>query len=125
MTTHSKLRVLTWDEMPGACDAFRNGNLIEMDDGHALIVSNGSRFAGEPPAPLARLLQVFDAHQVDVEHTSVNEYPIWGGWTQPPIGAVSVIGNFVDISHVFQIYTDSPSLMTSLSAAITKASERL
>ena len=89
------------------------------------IVSNGSRFAGEAPASLEDLFDLLGREPLDLDWLSSlpQEAPLLrkGGvqlvYPDAP-GTVCFLGNFANLSHVFQIDTDDAALIVRLRAAI-------
>ncbi len=75
-----------------------------------LITSNGSRWAGEPPATVEELLEVLK-HQ-PVEHWTSSSAPR----SSPEVK--TFFGNFQDVSHVFNITSNDPQVVRALSRAI-------
>jgi hypothetical protein len=84
------------------------------------VHQNGSRFAGDPPAPLEALFLV------------LRDHPLGDFWRPAPgrsvhstaaiarldFGPVQFWGNFADISHGFSVDTDDPVLIARLTDAI-------
>lgn len=101
---------ITWDEMKTQCPAFEKGNFIHLRDGVALVVTNGSRWAGEGPLPLVDLFRLLKSETLE-EFSSVTFHPRLIGGVQPPEDAVLIFGNFRGVSHVHQIYTNSKRLV--------------
>ena len=58
------------------------------------IISNGSKWAGQPPDDVPTLLDVLTRHPLD---------PIFAGCTAEFGGTFRVSGNFLNLSHVFNI----------------------
>jgi hypothetical protein len=80
------------------------------------IISNGSKWVGQSPDSIDRLLQV------------LGESPLAPGLA-PFIydqgnGHFRFFGSFANIAHVFQIYTDDPQTIERLTAAIRTNQER-
>lgn len=78
-----------------------------------LIMSNGSKWAGEPPDDIPTLLGVLAEHPLRRTR---------GGFitTDKAIGTVRFSGNFADVSHAFNIETDDPEIIESVTAAMRK-----
>lgn len=79
------------------------------------IVSNGSKWAGEAPDTVDQLLAVMAEHPLD------RRFERYGNFAQqytlePHIW--QFFGNFLTISHVFDIRTDEPEAIAKLKAAI-------
>ena len=78
-----------------------------------LIMSNGSKFLGQPPDDIPRLLVVLAEHPlrrtcgVFITRDKVR-------------GTVRFWGNFADVSHAFNIETDDPEIIESLTSAMRK-----
>lgn len=104
-----------------------------------IIESNGSKWAGEAPDPIERLLARLEAETLDPmfeeygnfvspARKAHHERSERTGWKDVytdagPIypehpNAVHFWGNFQTYSHVFSIYTDDPALIERLTAAI-------
>ena len=77
------------------------------------IISNGSRFAGQPPATLPELLAVMAEHPISAHFRDILASNVPG---RP--GFVDFLGNFEDVSHVFHILTDDPDVCATMYAAI-------
>ena len=110
-----------------------------MNIGNETIIhSNGSKWAGEEPDSIDRLIEVLAEHTIeerffgpftvreeteDGESKDVTHYhcPIkMGSW--PREGYVRFFGNFEKLSHVFRIDTNDPDVVLKLVDAI-KANE--
>lgn len=91
-----------------------------------LIVSNGSRWAGEEPADLNTLLDCLACSPLDPRFEDygnfIDECPISCKTEQPllPVGWQSFGGNFYEYSHCFQLTTNDPQAIAELTAAIRK-----
>ncbi len=69
----------------------------------AIIISNGSRFAGEQPASLEKLEDMLKTY-------SLEEWSCTRKTTRPSNG-LEIIGNFKHYSHVFDIILTEPKLI--------------
>jgi hypothetical protein len=80
------------------------------------IQSNGSKWAGESPDPVGKLLDLLEREPLD---------PRFGKFiSRDPSGAtVRVFGNFAHLSHVFQI-SGTREEMAPLVASIQRAMRR-
>lgn len=79
------------------------------------IISNGSKWYGEAPDSL------------EVLHVTLAKYRLepWSHWTYYPDAKTYVFhGNFIDISHVFNITSDDPEIIEQLQTAIKLNLER-
>lgn len=83
------------------------------------IISNGSKWAGQAPDTVEQLLTVLATQPLD------STFEDYGNFiTRSRIGrTVSYFGNFRNVSHVFNIRTDDPSVIRRLSRAI-RANQR-
>lgn len=109
------------------------------------IVNNGSRWAGEAPAPLEELFAVLAERPLDRTFEAFGNFitgecrgcvPVGfdpdGSQVYKDIGpiypeaptAVRFWGNFYDYSHVFQVDTDEPEIITRLTTAIRANQQR-
>lgn len=96
------------------------------------VLSNGSKWNGEAPDDIDRLLAVLatepldpafgscigPAHGCRVEYEGGQRRYIDTGTLYPGIEAIEFFGNFWAVSHVFTIHTDEPALIDRLTAAI-------
>lgn len=78
-----------------------------------IILSNGSKFAGEKPDPIEVLLERLEKHTLDPTFEKYGNFAENIGR-----GAIHFHGNFVDYSHVFSIETNDPEMCAKLTAAI-------
>lgn len=90
------------------------------------IHSNGSKWAGEAPDTIEQLIEVLAQHPLDRRFEDYGNFidrdPEWlDGSTKP--GVVIFFGNFLTVSHVFNIETDDPEVIERLNRAI-KANKR-
>ena len=98
------------------------------------IVSNGSKWAGQAPDSLDKLIEVLDQYPLDRTfekygnfiHKSVK----WGRNGKGPSpypdapNVVVFFGNFYGLSHVFNIHTDESEVIDRLTKAIRKNKKR-
>lgn len=82
------------------------------------VISNGSRWAGQPPADIAELLGVLAEHPLSAQYAPFIHVSEIGG------GSTRFFGNFVTISHVFNIDTNDPKTIASLTEAIQTNQQR-
>ncbi len=87
------------------------------------IISNGSKWGGEPPDTIDKLLSVLASHPLDRRTKPF--------MTEPPLvangykkGVMRFSGNFLTISHVFQIDTDEIETINTLARAIRANMQR-
>lgn len=81
------------------------------------IHSNGSKWAGESPDTIDRLLEVLAAETLDPRFEEYGNFYI----VNKPITTTSGVhffGNFMTVSHVFNIDTDDQPTIDALTAAI-------
>ena len=80
------------------------------------IISNGSKFYGQKPDDINRLLEVLKTYALDLIFVR------YGDFIETPTvqfdDVVRFHGNFSGLSHVFNISTDEPELIGTLTAAI-------
>ena len=98
------------------------------------IKSNGSRWMGDEEGDISELLEVLAKHELDsrmFNHDFITVDPcegvrdphVYGKWIDGPRlyecdGVYSFFGNFVDVSHVFNIDTNHKPTIDALLAAI-------
>lgn len=83
------------------------------------IISNGSKWAGEPLDTVDDLLRVLSECSLD------RTFEDYGNFIMPEgEGIVHFWGNFFDISHVFSIRTDDAPTIERLTLAIRANQER-
>ena len=86
---------------------------LSNTDGKTLIVSNGSKFAGQPLDDIAKLKEVLKEHLLCPRYLkfSLYQHYAWNpitpnqGELEKWRGAECFSGNFMSVSHVFQIIT--------------------
>lgn len=81
------------------------------------IISNGSRWAGQSPATIEDLLDVLGKHPLSGTHAPFIHH-------SEICGSTRFFGNFATVSHVFNIDTDDPELIATLTAAIAQNQTR-
>jgi hypothetical protein len=93
------------------------------------INSNGSKWAGQKPDTIEELLNVLDKYTLDPTFEKygnfINNNPIW---VKPKAkekykGCTQIFGNFITISHVFNITTDEPDVIEAITAAVNRNKE--
>ncbi|OGV64621.1 MAG: hypothetical protein A3K19_29790 [Lentisphaerae bacterium RIFOXYB12_FULL_65_16] len=77
------------------------------------IISNGSTTAGQAPASVETLLELMGREPLDATFEGYGNFV-----ERDPTGTVLFFGNFARRSHVFNILTDEPELIATLTAAI-------
>lgn len=90
------------------------------------IISNGSKWAGQSPDTVGVLLEVLSKHTLDPRFEQYGNFVradtpdiyIRDGHVQAIPGAFRFFGNFIDVSHVFNIRTDEPAIIKALTDAI-------
>lgn len=87
------------------------------------IISNGSKWAGEPVDPVEKLLAVLQEHPLDRLFESYGNY-IFKDDDGIPGGTTRFWGNFLSISHVFQIDTNDLDVIARLTTAIRANQQR-
>ncbi|HBW1703562.1 TPA: pyruvate dehydrogenase [Klebsiella pneumoniae] len=104
---------------------------LERTDGKTLILSNGSKWAGQDPDSIQTLLDVLGDNVLDPmfeQYHCYRPYPFEpmvrtgrnGEMFQPWLGAASFFGNFLTVSHVFNIITKDDGVVDALTEAIRK-----
>lgn len=94
------------------------------------IESNGSKWAGQAPDSIEKLLDVMANHPLDRRTFGGHFFTSKPGYSKEflkDLGVTDVTcfsGNFFDISHVFNIITDEPVLIGKLKKAIRKNQQR-
>lgn len=82
------------------------------------VISNGSKWAGEKPDTIEDLLNVLDKYVLDPTFESYGNFIIKSN------NSVKFFGNFLTLSHVFNIVTDELEIINKLSHAINQNQER-
>ena len=82
------------------------------------IISNGSKWAGEAPDIIDDLLEVLASQPLD------RRFEMSGNFIEPFNGETRFWGNFLTVSHVFNIDTDEPDVIKRLTAAIRENQQR-
>lgn len=82
------------------------------------INSNGSKWAGQAPDTIDRLLKVLASHPLD------RVFEMYGNFIYPVNEMTRFWGNFLTMSHIFSIDTDEPDIIERLTAAIRKNQQR-
>ncbi|KHD28179.1 pyruvate dehydrogenase [Xenorhabdus nematophila] len=104
---------------------------LERTDGKTLILSNGSKWAGQDPDNIQTLLDVLGNNVLDPmfeQYHCYRSYPFEplikternDKIFQPWLGAACFFGNFLTVSHVFNIITKDDSVVEALNEAIQK-----
>lgn len=104
---------------------------LERTDGKTLILSNGSKWAGQDPDSIQTLLDVLGDNVLDPmfeQYHCYRPYPFEpmvrtgrnGEMFQPWLGAACFFGNFLTVSHVFNIITKDDGVVEALTEAIRK-----
>lgn len=98
------------------------------------ILSNGSKWAGQEPDSIDVLLDVLNREPLDPTFENCGDFidpsPTWGkyGTTPSPYpdnpNVVSFFGNFLKVSHVFNIHTDDTEIIEKLTVAIRANQQR-
>jgi hypothetical protein len=90
------------------------------------ILSNGSKFCGEENDTIETLLDTLSKHSLDPVFEKygnfVNRTPKWlnSKSAEKYQGCTSIHGNFMGVSHAFNIITDEPELIEKINSAINK-----
>jgi len=92
------------------------------------ILSNGSKWIGEEPDTIEKLLDVLRTKTLDPIFEKygnfINKSPKWGWYGDGPSpypdnpNVVVFFGDFYDYGHLFSIHTDEPLIITILEKAI-------
>jgi len=89
-----------------------------------IIKSNGSKFAGQKPDSIEKLLEVLKKHALDPTFERYGDFAVrvQGELAEhygvDPTRAILFWGNFFELSHGFDIYTDDEQTIATLIAAI-------
>ncbi len=75
------------------------------------IISNGSKWAGEEPDSLETLLEVLRTETLDPRFEDRGSFV-----TQTSNGTVRIFGNFLTVSHVFNIEGTAEELAEAINA---------
>lgn len=90
------------------------------------IISNGSKWYGEKPDTIEDLIQVLNTEILDPSFEDygnfINLNPTWlkKDFAEKYKGCVKIFGNFMTVSHVFNIITDQSEIIQKLTEAINK-----
>lgn len=88
------------------------------------VIANGSKFLGQEPDTIEKLLEVLKEHPLNRTFEKYGDF-ISSNFLKPkPPGTVSIHGNFHTISHAFCIITDEPELIEKLTLAIRENQQR-
>jgi hypothetical protein len=91
----------------------------DMTNRKTEVQSNGSKWAGQKPDTIQKLLEVLDTHALD------RTFEAFGNFVEPlETGGVSFFGNFQEVSHVFSINTTDQNLIKRLTDAIRANQQR-
>lgn len=106
---------------------------LESENGDTIIISNGSKWMGEEPDGIEELIEVLSKYPLD---RTFEEYGCFfhrvnrEDWVNPTefadkwTGAMTFFGNFLTLSHVFDIYTFNQDLIERLIEAIENNRQR-
>jgi hypothetical protein len=94
------------------CKADEEAKVIETADGPIIIRSNGSKWAGQEPDGLDELHKALASYHLDIER-----FAAMGFIDFSPNGeTVRLFGNFLNVSHVFNIEGPSSQLGRTVDA---------
>ena len=79
------------------------------------VMSNGSKFAGQLPDPVEKLIEVLGKEPLD---PTVEGRGSFIDRRRNAAGTVRFFGNFARRAHVFNIRTDDPAMIAALTRAI-------
>ena len=82
------------------------------------IHSNGSKWFGEEPDPIEKLLERLEEYALDPRFETYGNFVFSDPDPAIPVGATRFFGNFFELSGVFNIDTDDADLVESLTLAI-------
>ncbi len=85
------------------------------------IESNGSKWLGQAPDPISVLIEVLGKHPLD------RSFEAYGNFIREPDtahDATGFFGNFLTLSHVFNIRTDDTAVIDALTHAIRANQQR-
>lgn len=84
------------------------------------ILSNGSKWAGEPPDSLENLVEVLGQYPLE------RRFERYGNFveTDSKTGKVILFGNFMNLSHVFRIHADTAEEVAHVIEAIRENQKR-
>ena len=85
------------------------------------IKSNGSKWYGEQPDSIEKLLEVLETEPLD---KSFERYGNFYEPTEGISGSINFFGNFFTVSHVFNIDTNDIKLIKKLANAIENNKKR-
>lgn len=77
------------------------------------ITSNGCKWHGESPDPIEKLIEVLGENTLDPRFEQCGDFVI-----PQEYGRVRFFGNFLGLSHVFNITTDDSEIIDQLTVAI-------
>jgi hypothetical protein len=93
------------------------------------VISNGSKWYGQKPDSVEELLNVLNKYALDPMFEEygnfINHNPNWlkKESAEKYKGCTKFFGNFSEVSHVFDIITDEPEVITALEMAIKRNTE--
>jgi hypothetical protein len=78
------------------------------------ILHNGSKFGGEPPATIDELIEVMHRERLErfsrMSSVNPNECKTY----EVPRESMRFFGNFENVSHAFDVFTDEPATIERL-----------
>lgn len=100
---------------------------------HTIIKSNGSKWNGEQPDTIEQLIDVLGKHRLDIERFGAFGFCVFGdsnGYSSRDYHEhnVKIHGNFIDVSHVFEIegvYKDLEKVIEAIEANLERQSDEL
>lgn len=85
------------------------------------IISNGAKWAGQQPDTIERLIQALREHPLDRRFEAYGDF---ARNIQGKLGRMAFFGNFLTVSHVFNIETNDSEVIEQLLSAIRENKER-
>lgn len=86
------------------------------------IITNGSTWNWQKPAPIAKLLELLENHPLDREFEKYGNFIKTYHEMKPKV--VNFWGNFLGVSHVFNIDSNDPRIIETLTKAIRANQQR-
>jgi hypothetical protein len=95
------------------------------------IISNGSKWAGQEPDTVEQLIEVLKSHDLDIRRFACHGFVQFDNsvpGSDYKEADVSILGNFVDVSHVFQLegkYSELENVIRAIEKNIARLCDRI
>lgn len=91
---------------------------MSITERQTIIGSNGSKWAGESPDSLEQLCEVLRTEPLDPSFEKYGDFVYWAPAEEGNPAMIRFWGNFYRVSHVFQIDTNDPHVIDTLTQLI-------